>query len=81
MRTAKTGPGLRLTWLRIWTWDEQEQIQQLARVGLEHGTTGLQVWRADHSATLPPLGVQALGTILSGIIIGGQKLVVIGERV
>ena len=31
----------------------QAQIQQVARAGLEPGTTGLQVRRADQSATLP----------------------------
>ena len=29
-------------------------IQQVARAGLEPGTAGLRVRRADHSATLPP---------------------------
>ena len=29
-------------------------IEQVARVGLEPGTTGLRVRRADHSATLTP---------------------------
>ena len=32
----------------------REQIQQVARAGLEPGTAGLLVQRADHSATLPP---------------------------
>ena len=32
----------------------QEQIQQVARARLEPGTTRLQVWHANHSATLPP---------------------------
>ena len=41
-------------WPRISTWDHQEQIQQVARAGLKPGTAGLQVWLADHSATLPP---------------------------
>ena len=31
------------------------QIQQVARAGLEPGTAGLRVRRADHSATLPPV--------------------------
>ena len=30
----------------------QEQIQQVARAGLEPGTAGLRVRRVDHSATL-----------------------------
>ena len=34
----------------------RRQIQQVARVGLEFGTAGLQVSRADHSATLPLQG-------------------------
>ena len=46
--------GYLQAWPRIWTWDEQEQIQQLARAGLEPGTAGLRVRRADNSATLPP---------------------------
>ena len=37
-----------------WTRDDRAQIQQVARAGLEPGTTGLRVRRADHSATLPP---------------------------
>ena len=47
--------GYLQAWLRIWTWDDREQIQQVAKAGLEQGTTGLQVWRADLSTTLPPL--------------------------
>ena len=31
-----------------------KQIQLVARAGLEPGTAGLRVRRADHSATLPP---------------------------
>ena len=38
---------------RIWTRDDRAQIQQVARAGLEPGTAGLRVRRADHSATLP----------------------------
>ena len=41
-------------WPRIWTQNNQEQIQQVARVGLKPGTTGLWVRRADHMATPPP---------------------------
>jgi len=33
--------------------DNQEQIQQVARVGLETGTVRLLVRHGDHSATLP----------------------------
>ena len=40
---------------RIWTRDDREQIQQVARAGLETGTAWLRVLRADHSATLPTL--------------------------
>ena len=46
--------GYLQAWPRIWTRDDREQIQQVARAGLERGTTGLRVPRADHSATLPP---------------------------
>ena len=35
--------------------DAGEQIQQVARAGLEPRTAGLGVRRADHSATLPPI--------------------------
>ena len=31
---------------------DQEQIQQVARAGLEPGTAGLQVWHTDHSTML-----------------------------
>ena len=34
--------------------DDREQIQQVARAGLEPGTAGLRVRRADHLATVPP---------------------------
>ena len=44
-------------WLRIWTRDDRDQIQQMARAGLELGTAGLRVWRADNSATLPQIEV------------------------
>ena len=30
-----------------------KQLQVVVRAGLEPGTAGLPVWRADHSATLP----------------------------
>ena len=46
--------GYLQVWPRIWTQNNREQIQQVARVGLEPGTAGLWVRRADHSATLPP---------------------------
>ena len=46
--------GYSQAWPRIWTRDDREQIQQVARAGLEPGTAGLRVRRADHSATLPP---------------------------
>ena len=39
---------------RIWTQDDRGQIQQAARAGIEPGTAGLRVRRADNSATLPP---------------------------
>ena len=45
--------GYLQVWPKIWTWDDQEQIQQVARAGLEHGVVWLLVWRADHSAMLP----------------------------
>ena len=34
----------------------EKQTQIVVRAGLEPGTAGLRVRRADHSATLPPLG-------------------------
>ena len=40
---------------KIWTLDGREQIQQVARAGLEPETAGLRVRRADHLATLPPI--------------------------
>ena len=40
---------------RIWTQPTVKQIQVVARAGLEPETDGLQVRRAVHSATLPPL--------------------------
>ena len=46
--------GYLQAWPRIWTRDDQEQIQQVARAGLEPGTAALRVRRADNSATLPP---------------------------
>ena len=39
---------------RIWTQDDREQIRQVARAGIEPGTAGSRVRRADNSATLPP---------------------------
>ena len=46
--------GYLQAWPKIWTLDNQEQIQQVARVGLVPGTARLQVRRTDHLATLPP---------------------------
>ena len=46
--------GYLQAWPRILTRDDREQIQQVARAGLEPWTAGLRVRRADHSATLPP---------------------------
>lgn len=43
-------PYLR-AWLQIWTWDDQEQFQQVARAELKLGTTGLRVQLADHLAS------------------------------
>ena len=40
---------------RIWTRDDQEQIQQVPRACLEPGTAGLWGHCADHSAMLPPV--------------------------
>ena len=59
-----------ISWLftsmaKIWTRDNQEQIQQVARVGLESGTAALRVWCGDHSARLPP--DFRLGKVLNGI--------------
>ena len=49
---------------RIWTRDDREQIQQVARAGLETGTAWLRVLRADHSATLPTLNQSINESIL-----------------
>ena len=38
-----------------WTRHDREQIQQVARAGLEPWTAGFRVQPANHSATLPPL--------------------------
>ena len=46
--------GYLQVWPRIWTRDNRVQIQQVATAGLEPGTAGLRVRRAEHSATLPP---------------------------
>ena len=43
--------GYLQAWPMIWTQDNQEQIQQVARAGLKPGTTGLQVpriWTQDN---------------------------------
>ena len=51
--TSRRQPvGYLQAWSRIWTRDDRERIQEVARAGLEFGTTGLRVRRADHSATL-----------------------------
>ena len=41
-------------WPKIWTQDDLEQIQPVARAGFEPGTARLRVWRTNHSATLRP---------------------------
>ena len=46
--------GYLQAWPRIWTQDDREQIQQVAKAGIEPGTAGLRVRHADNSATLPP---------------------------
>ena len=53
----RVGSGLVQTlssvpWPRIWTRDNREQIQQVARSGLESRTAGLRARRADHSVML-----------------------------
>ena len=54
--TGRRQPGGYLqVWPRIWTQDDREQIQQVARAGLEPGNTGLWVQHADHSATAASL--------------------------
>ena len=35
--------------------DDREQIEEVARAGLEHGTSGLRVRLAHLSASLPPM--------------------------
>ena len=60
MTVLKSGTGRRQpvgylqACLKIWTRDDREHIQQVARAGLKHGTAGLRVQRGDLSATLPP---------------------------
>ena len=49
--------GYLQAWPRNWTRDDRAQIQQVARAGLEPGTAGLRVRRADHSAALPSVGI------------------------
>jgi len=39
-----------------------KQIQVVVRVGIEPGTAGLRVQRADHSAMLPPIFAQNMYT-------------------
>ena len=46
--------GYLQAWPRIWTRYDREQIQLVARAGLEPRAAGLRVRRADHSATLSP---------------------------
>ena len=48
------------------TRDDQAQIQQVARAGLEPGTAGLRVQRADHSATLPSWKLWIVFTFAGG---------------
>ena len=47
--------GYLQVWPRIWTRNNWEQIQQVARAGLEPGNAGLQVRCTDHLAMLPPI--------------------------
>ena len=42
-------------WQEATGWDDQEQIQQVARAGLKHRTAAWQVQHADFSAMLPPI--------------------------
>lgn len=51
---SRQSDGYLQAWARIWTRDNQEQIKQVAKSGLEPWTAGLRVRPADHSATLPP---------------------------
>ena len=44
--------GYLQAWPRISTRDDREQIQQVARAGLEPGTAGLRVRSPDHIDTL-----------------------------
>ena len=46
--------GYLQAWLRIWTWDYREQIQLVARAGLELRASALQVHLFNHPSTLPP---------------------------
>ena len=36
-------------------WATEKQLQLTVRAGFEPGTSGFQVWRPNHSTTLPPL--------------------------
>ena len=46
--------GYLQAWQMIWTQDNWERIQQMAKAGLKPRITKLQVWHTDHLATLPP---------------------------
>ena len=48
----KRGRGFELEYLGA----TEKQTQEVVRAGLEPGTAGLRVRRAEHSATLPPSG-------------------------
>ena len=47
-------------WLMIWTQDNLEQNQQVARVAIKSGITEMRVPHPDHSATLPPVSCSFL---------------------
>ena len=46
--------GYLQAWMRIWTWDDRVQSQQVAKVELKHGTATVQAQHGDHLAMLPP---------------------------
>ena len=58
--------GYLKAWLRIWTRDNHEQIQQVASSAGWVRLAGLQVSHADHSAALP-----GIIRVLMGILGGG----------
>ncbi len=60
-----------------------KQRQAMFRTGLEPGTSGFQVWRPKHSATLPPYLSSCHNYKMSFILIvvyAGQQARILGEN-